>query len=78
MRAIEEADGFAGTLNSCMKEARLCTADCRIEEFSSENIKKHYVMEKQRETHSAVVMPFPGKRAAEAPRQAAHDDITFF
>lgn len=78
MKAIEEADGFANTLQSCMKEAKLCRKECRIDELSPDNIRKHYVMEKQRETHSAVVMPFPGKRGAQAPRAAAQNDITFF
>lgn len=78
MKAIEEADGFANILQSCMKEARLCKEECRIKELSPDNIRKHYVMEKQRETHSAVVMPFPGRRIAQAPRPAAQNDITFF
>jgi methyl-accepting chemotaxis protein len=78
MKAIEEADGFANSLGGCMKEAKLCTEKCRIDEFSADNIRKHYVMEKQRETHTAVVMPFPGKRVPHAPRQAAQNDITFF
>ena len=78
MKAVEEADGFTNTLSACMKEARLCTDDCRIEEFSPDDIRKHYVMEKQRQTHTAVVMPFPGRRGAEAPRPSAQNDITFF
>lgn len=78
MKAIEEADGFANSLSSCMKEAKLCEDECRIDEFSPDNIRKHYVMEKQREVHSAVVMPFPGNRGAQASRPAAQNDITFF
>lgn len=78
MKAIEETDGFVETLGSCMKEARLCAENCRIEEFSADNIRKHYVMEKQRETHSAVVMPFPGRHSAGEMRPAAQSDVTFF
>jgi methyl-accepting chemotaxis protein len=78
MKAVEETDGFVETLSSCMKEAGLCGDDCRIDEFSADNIRKHYVMEKQRETHSAVVMPFPGSRSAGEMRPAAQSDVTFF
>ena len=78
IKAIEEADGFASSLQSCMKEAGLCAEECRIDEFSPENIRRHYVMEKQRKTHTAVVVPFHGKRAVEETRQAANDDVTFF
>ena len=78
MKAVDESDGFATSLQSCMKDGRLCMDECRIEEFRPDNIRKHYVMEKQRETHTAVVVPFHGRRAAEAARQAVSNDITFF
>ena len=78
MKAVDECDGFAASLQSCLKDENLCTEECRIAEFSPEDIRKHYVMEKQRETHASVVVPFPGRRAAQEPRQAAHSEITFF
>lgn len=78
IKAVNEVDAFACSLWACMKDAGLCDGECRIEEFSADSIKEHYVMAKQRETHSAVVVPFHGRRANEAPARAAHDDITFF
>jgi len=80
MKAVGEVDAFACSLRACMKDESLCAAgECRIEEFNADSIKEHYVMAKQRETHSAVVVPFHGRRAKEAPPAvAAHDDITFF
>lgn len=77
MRAIDEAGAFMNSLQACMKDERACTDQCRLEDFNPENLRKHYVMEKQRETHLAVVKPFPGKRS-EAPKAAAQSDITFF
>lgn len=77
MKAIEEMDGFAQTLKSCMDETKLCGEQCALDDFSAENIRKHYVMEKQRETHSAVVMPFQARRTDEA-RAAVAGEVTFF
>src|SRR3990170_2941814 len=77
MKAIEEADGFTNTLSACMKEARLCTDDCRIEEFSPDDVHKNYVMEKQRSTHRAVSGD-AASRSHQQTRTAAQSDITFF
>ncbi|MCC6502761.1 MAG: hypothetical protein IT362_06470 [Deltaproteobacteria bacterium] len=78
MKAVDECDGFAASLQSCLKDENLCTGECRITEFDPEDIRKHYVMEKQRETHASVVVPFPGRHAAQETRQAANSEITFF
>jgi len=77
MKAIEEIDGFARALNSCMETTELCGDECALDDFSAESIRKHYVMEKQRETHSAVVMPFPA-RPREQQKAAAAGEVTFF
>lgn len=77
MRAVDEADAFMVSLLACMKDARLCTTECRLEDFNPDSLRKHYVMEKQRSTHLAVVKAFPGKNEQE-PRAAAQGEVTFF
>lgn len=81
LRAIEEADAFMNSLLACMKDERLCTEDCRLGEFNTDDLSRHYVMEKQRQTHLTVVKPFTGKGALReqgAHRPAAQSDITYF
>lgn len=77
MRTINDTDAFIRGLQGCMKEDALCVGECRTAEFDIEDIKKYYVMERQRSVHLEVVAG--GDRAAKgkAPR-VAQSDVTFF
>ncbi|MBI1912718.1 MAG: hypothetical protein HYS21_12045 [Deltaproteobacteria bacterium] len=77
MKTIEDADNYLKLIGECMKEPELCDGDaCRIYDFSLEGIKKHYVMEKQRQVHLEVISGNPKMKAN--PKRVAQSDITFF
>lgn len=78
IRTINDTDAFIRGLQGCMKEDGACVGECRTAEFDIEDIKKYYVMERQRSVHLEVVTG--GNKAAKgrATPRVAQSDITFF
>ncbi|MBI2413773.1 MAG: hypothetical protein HYV24_11265 [Deltaproteobacteria bacterium] len=78
IRTINDTDAFIVSLQECMKEDAACVGECRTAEFDIEDIKKYYVMERQRSVHLEVVAG--GNKAAKgkATPKVAQSDVTFF
>jgi len=78
IKTINDTDAFITGLQECMKASGLCVGECRTSEFDIEDIKKYYVMDRQRSVHLEVVAG--GKKAGKgksAPK-AAQGGVTFF
>lgn len=78
IRTINDTDAFIRGLQECMKEDAACTGECRTAEFDIEEIKKYYVMERQRSVHFEVVAGGSKAAKGKAAPKAAQRDVTFF
>ncbi len=78
MRTINDTDAFIRGLQECMKEDAPCTGECGTAEFDIENIKKYYVMERQRSVHLEVVAGVNKAVKGKAAPMVAQSDVTFF
>jgi methyl-accepting chemotaxis protein len=86
MRTYSSSDAFIERLRDCMSATHRCAEPCKVDDFSIDEIQKHYVMEKQRETHLKVLSvskPATGTKGRSHMKQApgakvAQSDITYF
>lgn len=78
-RAVSEINAYLTALRECRNTDERCRPPCKLPDFSMDNIRNYYVMEKQREIHGKTI----GKEALKSPSQALpgkspEGEVTFF
>ncbi len=78
-RCLTEINNYVKMLSDCILNTEVCPEVCRVPDFNVDDIKKTYVMQRQRDIHDAVINSGKsnGKSKVQSTQKAS-DDIEFF